>query len=112
MSTPVTGNVCTQCGQPQTTMNSIGEVVTARMLHLAAKGIHSTAKDMMSYHLDCLPHELELAHRERHGSAIAAAKNGTRGDELRAVPDDIAAGFDADDQQQHDAWVAAARKEG
>lgn len=107
--TTVTGNVCTQCGQPQTTVSD-GKVVTARMLHLAAKGIHSTAEDMLSYHLDCLPYELEQMHRRRHGSAIDAAKKGVRGDKLRAVPDDVADGFDADNPEEHDAWVAAARK--
>lgn len=103
---PDTGNVCTQCGQSQT-----HDGVTAPMLHLAARGIHSTADDIVDYHLDCLPHELEAAHRDRHGSRIDAAKNGVRGDELRAVADDLVDGFDADDPDQLKAWVAAARKE-
>lgn len=112
MSTPVTGNVCAQCGQAQTTINGKGEIVTAPMLHAATKGIYSSAEDMVSLHLDCLPHDLEAAHRDRHGSRIDAAKKGVRGDKLREIPDDVQAGFNADDPKEYDAWVKATRKAG
>lgn len=78
----ISANRCAQCGKTQ----DDGGVV-APMLHLASKGIHSTKEDMVSYHLDCLPYELEEAHRELHGPRIDAAKAGVRGDELRAVAD-------------------------
>jgi hypothetical protein len=63
-------NVCRQCGQSQ-----INGGVQAPMVHYGAD----------TYHLDCLPYDLEALHRDRHSAAIDAAKSGVRGDELRAV---------------------------
>ncbi|MGX7679066.1 hypothetical protein ACSMXN_09210 [Jatrophihabitans sp. DSM 45814] len=46
---------------------------------------------VMIYHLDCLPHEMEQSFRadpnfgHLRAAAIDAAKDGTHGDELRAV---------------------------
>jgi hypothetical protein len=74
-------NRCTQCGQAQTE----GGVV-APMVH-AATGIFSGQPVIDSYHLDCMPYDLEQQHRDRHGPRIDAAKAGVRGDELRAVDD-------------------------
>jgi hypothetical protein len=85
----ISDNRCAQCGQRQ----DEGGVV-APMLHSASKGIYSTADDVESYHLDCLPYHMEEAHRDRHGSRIDAAKAGARGDKLRAVPDDLDDGVD------------------
>lgn len=72
-------NVCTQCGKDQEDGG-----VTAPMLHLASQGLNSTADDVVSYHLDCLPYQLEADHRDQHGAVIDAAKAGVRGDDLRA----------------------------
>lgn len=83
----VTENRCAQCGQRQ----DEGGVV-APMLHLAARGLSSTAADVASYHLDCLPYDLAEQHKARHGSRIEAARKGKRGDALRKIPDDIEGG--------------------
>lgn len=78
----MTDNRCVQCGQAQDEGG-----VLAPMLHLASRGLDSTAEDLVSYHLDCLPWQLEEAHRAKHGPRIDAAKAGVRGDDLRAVAD-------------------------
>lgn len=84
----IADNRCVQCGHPQ-----VDNGVTAPMAHLALKGIHSTAEDMVSIHLDCMPKHIEDAHREGgYGDVIDAAKAGTRGDELLALMP--AVGFD------------------
>lgn len=77
-------NQCAQCGQWQ----KLGTPEAAPMLHLAARGIYSRPEDMVSYHLDCLPYDLAEAHMDKHGSRIRAAREGVRGDELRAIADD------------------------
>lgn len=74
----ITNNVCAQCGQRQDEGG-----VLAPMLHTASRGLDSAAGDIVSYHLDCLPYQLEEAHREAHGKYIDAAKKGLRGDDLR-----------------------------
>jgi hypothetical protein len=74
-------NVCAQCGQRQDEGG-----VTAPMVHVGT-GIFSGTPVITSYHLDCMPYDLEAQHRERHGPRIDAAKAGVRGDELRAVDD-------------------------
>jgi len=70
-------NVCHQCGQPQ-----IVNGVAHPMIHLPLRGgaINSEPSDMASFHLDCMPHEIELMHREQHGKLIDKIKNDTAGD--------------------------------
>lgn len=84
-------NRCAQCGQTQEVgPDGVGRDpagVPTPMVHVASKGMHSTADDLVSYHLDCQPYELEQAHRGKHGPRIDAAKDGVRGDELLAVTD-------------------------
>lgn len=65
-------NVCVQCGQPQ-----IVDGVAHPMVHAATKGLSSTADDVQSWHLDCMPHDLEQAHRPDHGDLIDQIKGDT-----------------------------------
>lgn len=81
----VNDNRCAQCGQRQDEDPSLDKGQPAPMIHVAMKGIYSTADDLVSFHLDCMPYEVEAAHREKHGDAIDAAKSGKRGDDLLKV---------------------------
>lgn len=67
-------NVCETCLQSQNE-DFATHGIQAPMLH------HGT----QSYHLDCLPPEIEDAHRKNHGTAIDAAVAGVRGQELHDV---------------------------
>lgn len=84
-------NRCTQCGQTQQVgADGVGrdpDGVPTPMVHIASRGMNSTVDDLVSYHLDCLPYELEQAHRAKHGKRIDAAKKGMRGEKLLAVAD-------------------------
>jgi len=55
-------NICVQCGKPQ-----IVDGVEHVMLHYGTQ----------SYHLDCLPYDVEAAHRADHGALIDKIKGDT-----------------------------------
>lgn len=87
----LSSNICAQCGKAQT--DDIAEHGThAPMLHYGTT----------SYHLDCMPYDIEALHIEQHGEYIAAAKAGKRGQELRELGLAAAAKFHASEQ----AWLA------
>jgi hypothetical protein len=50
------------------------------MVHLATRGLSSTPGDVQSWHLDCLPYELEQAHRAEHGDLIDKIKGDSKAD--------------------------------
>lgn len=97
-------NVCRQCGQGQNDDHA-EHGIHAPMLHVGAPGIPfqaMTPEHIHSYHLDCLPVELDAQHRPQHGVAIDAAKAGKRGQELHAIIQKAAADHRATEQ----AWLA------
>jgi hypothetical protein len=82
-------NTCKQCGQSQVEPDGNGGERVAPMVHtqeLAVVG-NAVIQRVVSYHLDCLPADIEALHVDKHGDRIQAAKDGVRGDDLRAVPD-------------------------
>lgn len=86
-------NICKQCGKPQVAPDpDTGELVQAIMLHYGVD----------SYHVDCLPFELEQLHRPQHSEVIDAAKAGVRGEELRAISLSAAKTF----AEKENAWLA------
>lgn len=99
----LSANICAQCGQRQTD-DEDAHGINAPMIHTGRAGVpfHAmTAGDIISYHLDCMPHDLEAQHRDQHGVSIDAAKAGKRGHELHAIIQDAAAAHRAGEQ----AWL-------
>lgn len=97
-------NVCANCGQSQNADHA-EHGIHAPMIHGGAPGVPFMAmgpEHIKSHHLDCMPHDLEAAHRAQHGEAIDAAKAGVRGEELHAIVQRHAAAFQSTEQ----AWLA------
>lgn len=110
----LSANICQQCGKSQND-DYAEHGIHAPMLHLGVAGVPfmaMTAEHIGSYHLDCLPHEVEAAHRPQHGEAIDAAKAGKRGDELHAVIHAARAKFEALEKDFIDAEQAKFAKTG
>lgn len=84
-------NVCKTCGKSQND-DFAEHGIHAPMLHYGTD----------SYHLDCMPFEIEALHRPQHHEAIDAAKAGKRGAELHGVIQDARERFAASEQ----AWLA------
>lgn len=83
-------NVCRQCGQSQNDDHAV-HGIQAPMLHYG----------LDSYHLDCIPFDIEQMHRPQHSEAIDAAKAGKRGQELHVVIQTAATAF----RESEAAWL-------